>query len=167
MSNTPERTAAMSPRAAAALLRAGPGRRYSVDIEGLHTACERNYMRLMQLFPDYETANFKEFHLDSGQRVRVEVAQRCRYTTMLAIHQQGGVLPAWIAPPRFEVHAYHDVWMAEVIGFQSLRRAKPRYDYPNAAMYAKDEKLQQNRFLSEWLDYCLKHSLSPLSPDTP
>ena len=136
-------------------------RRYSLDLEGLHLACERNYARLMQLFPDYETANFREFRLDAGHRVRLEVAQRCRYTTTLRIRQHGGALPVWAPPPRFEVQAYHDVRMAEVTGFQNLRRARPRYEYPNPAMHARDEKFQQNIFLAEWLAYCLRHLARP------
>jgi len=33
----------------------------------------------------------------------------------------------------------------------------PRYTYPNDNMYQEDEKLQQNRFLSDWLEHCLQN----------
>ena len=120
--------------------------RYSIDIADLHATCEGNYARLLRLFPDYETANSREFQLSTGDRVRIDVAQRCRYTTMMSVVQWGGAAP-WLAPLRFELRAYHDARMAEVTRFQSSRGGRARYEYPNPGMHARDEKSQQNRFL--------------------
>jgi uncharacterized protein YqiB (DUF1249 family) len=108
----------------------------------------------MQLFPDYETANTREFQLSAGERVRIDVVERCRYTTLMRVCQRGG--DAWCVAPHFELRVYHDARMVEVTGFQSRRRVEPRYDYPNPAMYARDEKAQQNVFLAEWLGHCLE-----------
>jgi len=129
--------------------------RYSVDLAGLHATCESNYARLLRLFPDYETANGREFLLHAGQRVRIDVVERCRYTTMMKVRQRGE-MNSWLAPPRFDLHVYHDVRMVEVTGFQARRRVEARYDYPNPSMHARDEKAQQNLFLAEWLDHCLR-----------
>lgn len=134
--------------------------RYKVDIAALHATCESNYARLIQLFPDYETSNYREFQLGSGERVRIDVVDRSRYTTQLKVCQQGG--DRWLAAPRFELRAYHDARMVEVIGFQSRRRIEARYDYPNADMHAPDEKAQQNIFLAEWLSHCLEQGCSTL-----
>jgi uncharacterized protein YqiB (DUF1249 family) len=41
---------------------------------------------------------------------------------------------------------------------------KPRYQYPNASMYQRDEKAQQNRYLGEWLSLCLSHGHSLDNP---
>ena len=128
--------------------------RYSVDLAGLHATCEGNYARLLQLFPDYETSNSREFLLGPGQRVRIEVVERCRYTTLMKVYQQGSTTD-WLAPPRFDLHVYHDARMVEVTGFQARRKVEARYEYPNPAMHSRDEKAQQNRFLAEWLAYCL------------
>jgi len=128
--------------------------RYSVDLAALHATCESNYARLMQLFPDYETANSREFQLSSGARVCIEVVERCRYTTLINVSQKGGA-NAWLSAPRFDVRVYHDARMAEVTAFQSQRQIAGRYDYPNPAMHARDEKAQQNVFLAEWLSHCL------------
>ncbi|MEE4193402.1 MAG: DUF1249 domain-containing protein [Halieaceae bacterium] len=138
----------------------GPSLKYSVDIAALHATCESNYARLLQLFPDYETANFREFLLGTGERVRIDVVERCRYTTLLKICQQGG--EGWLIPPRFDLRAYHDARMVEVTAFQSQRRVEARYEYPNAGMHARDEKAQQNIFLAEWLSHCIEQGLSPL-----
>ncbi|EMP84373.1 hypothetical protein VC116063_002770 [Vibrio cholerae O1 str. 116063] len=35
-----------------------------------------------------------------------------------------------------------------------------RYDYPNENMVQPDEKAQLNRFLGDWLTFCLKHGIS-------
>jgi uncharacterized protein YqiB (DUF1249 family) len=114
----------------------------------------------MQLFPDYETTNYREFQLGSGERVRIDVVERSRYTTQLRICQQGG--EGWLAAPRFDLRAYHDARMVEVISFQSQRHIEARYDYPNTDMHAPDEKAQQNIFLAEWLSHCLEQGCSTL-----
>jgi uncharacterized protein YqiB (DUF1249 family) len=129
-------------------------KRYSIDLVSLHATCESNYARLLRLFPDYETANYREFQLSGGQRVRIDVVERCRYTTLMKVCQHGS--PAnWMTPPRFDLRVYHDARMVEVTAFQSRQRVDARYEYPNPAMLARDEKAQQNQFLSDWLSHCL------------
>lgn len=139
--------------------------RYSVDLAALHATCEANYARLMQLFPDYETANTREFQLPNGHRVRIDVVERCRYTTLMKVCQQGGG-EGWLLAPRFEIRAYHDARMVEVTGFQSERRVQARYEYPNTAMHVPDEKAQQNIFLAEWLSHCIAQGCSTLNLHT-
>ena len=131
---------------------------YSIDLAALQATCEANYLRLLCLIPAYETNNYREFSLVGRQRVRIDVVQRCRYTTILKIQQFGG--GAWLAALRFEVRVYHDVRMAEVISFQTQRRSAARYDYPNPDMHSRDEKSQQNLFLAEWLGHCLEQGCS-------
>lgn len=127
--------------------------RYSIDLVDLHTVCEGNYLRLQQVFPDYEHSNERRVLAGSGHLL-LEVTERSRYTTMLTLTQisplpspQGGV--------RLEIRLYHDARMAEVVGFQAHRRVAGRYQYPNPNMYQRDEKHQQNRYLAELLAFCL------------
>ncbi len=130
--------------------------RYSIDLAGLHATCEANYAQLKQLFPDYETTNNREFRLPTGERVRIDVVERCRYTTLFKVCQQVGEgSGSWLSAPQFELRAYHDASMVEVTGFQSRRQIQARYDYPNDAMHMPDEKAQQNAFLAEWLAHCI------------
>ncbi len=128
--------------------------RYSIDLATLHATCEGNYARLMRLFPDYETSNYREFQLSDGHRVRIDIVERCRYTTLMKVCQQGS-LENWLVPPRFDLRVYHDARMVEVTGFQTRQQVEARYDYPNPSMHARDEKTQQNLFLSDWLSHCL------------
>ncbi|MFV0276938.1 MAG: DUF1249 domain-containing protein [Parahaliea sp.] len=134
----------------------GAGKRpFKIDIVGLHALCEANYARLLRLFPDYEHSNHREFRVGSA-RVEIEVIERCRYTTIFRLRQHRPE-ERWLGLLRMEARAYHDVGMLEIGSFQSHRRAAPRYDYPNAQMLQEDEKIQQNRFLAQWLEHCLAY----------
>jgi uncharacterized protein YqiB (DUF1249 family) len=127
--------------------------RYKVDIAELHAVCEANYARLMQLFPDYETGNSREFHVGSS-RVRIEVLERSRFTTIFRVYQSQSA--RWIGQLRVELRAYHDARMLEVGRFQAHRQVAARYTYPNDAMHQQDEKSRQNHFVAEWLSWCLR-----------
>ena len=137
-------------------------KQFRLNLAELHAICEANYARMLRLFPDYETTNSREFQVGPAQ-VRLEVIERCRYTTMFRLHQQHAH-DQWLGQLRVEVRAYHDAGMLEVGSFQSHRRIQPRYRYPNAQMFQQDEKWQQNRFLADWLEHCLGngHSSAPV-----
>ncbi|MEM9256272.1 MAG: DUF1249 domain-containing protein [Pseudomonadota bacterium] len=130
-------------------------RPFKPDLRALHAVCEANYARLLQLFPDYQNSNVRELLVGSA-RVRLEVAERCRYTTFFHLHQQQGDT-RWLGALRIEVRAYHDASMLEVGAFQSHRSIAARYQYPNDKMFQQDEKYQQNRFLADWLENCLQN----------
>jgi uncharacterized protein len=125
-----------------------------LDLRALHAICDANYARLLRLFPAYENCNSRVL-LVGCAKVHLEVVERCRYTTMFHLHQQRSD-SRWLGQLRVEVRAYHDVRMLEVTAFQSARQVSPRYQYPNAAMFAQDEKYQQNLFLADWLEHCLQ-----------
>ncbi|MCB1854614.1 MAG: DUF1249 domain-containing protein [Pseudomonadales bacterium] len=128
---------------------------FKLDLAELHAVCEANYARLMRLYPDYESRNSREFAV-ADARVRLEVIERSRYTTIFRLHQQHAQA-RWLGHLRVEVRAYHDAGMLEVGMFQSHRRVAARYHYPNEAMHQQDEKSQQNRFLADWLEHCLSN----------
>ena len=139
---------------------------FKLDLAGLHAVCEANYARLMRLFPEYENVNRREFTVGTA-RISLEVVERCRYTTIFKLSQQHAEA-RWLGALRVEVRAYHDAHMLEVGAFQSHRRIAARYNYPNERMHQQDEKLQQNRFLAEWLEHCLQNGracrdLAPLT----
>ncbi|MCB1674772.1 MAG: DUF1249 domain-containing protein [Halioglobus sp.] len=140
-------------------------KQFKVDLAELHALCEANYARLLRLFPDYENTNTREFAVGAA-RVQLAVVQRCRYTTIFHLHQQQADA-RWLGQLRVEVRAYHDVGMLEVGMFQSHRRVAVRYQYPNDNMYAQDEKMQQNRFLADWLEHCLSNGHSLVASYSP
>ena len=128
---------------------------FKLDLAEMHAVCEANYARLLCLFPGYETTNSREFSVADAS-VRLEVAERCRYTTIFQLHQHHA-RDNWLGQLRVEVRAYHDAGMLEVGMFQSHRKINARYQYPNDRMYQQDEKSQQNRFLADWLEHCLQN----------
>jgi len=135
--------------------------RYSVNLGDLHSICEANYLRLTKAFPAYENTNCIE--LVSGVlSLRIEVIERCRYTTTLRLVQIGpATLPR--AAIRLDVRLYHDAKMAEVVMLQRHNQLQGRYQYPNPAMYQRDEKLQQNHYVAELLSILLISGYTPNS----
>ena len=137
---------------------------FKLDLAEMHAVCEANYARLLCLFPDYETAKSREF-LVADARVRLQVIERCRYTTIFHLHQHHAH-DTWLGRLRVEVRAYHDAGMLEVGMFQSHRKIAARYQYPNECMYQQDEKSQQNRFLADWLEHSLQNGRACIEPDS-
>jgi uncharacterized protein YqiB (DUF1249 family) len=141
------------------LLRRAAKTRYAVDLEDLHSLCEANYARLLKVFPDYEQSNQRRLLLGVSQVV-FDVTERSRYTTTLRLsHLSAIALPG--ATLRLDLRLYHDAMMAEVVGAPAYRRMEGRYSYPNAKMYQRDEKHQQNRYVAELLAFCLAEGREP------
>lgn len=147
-------------------------RAYTVDLSALHAQCEANYARLLRLFPDYETSNTRRFAV-GGEQLHLEVLERSRYTTVFRLQSwsrasDGEASVRRLLPPlRMDLRAYHDAVMIEVIAFQSSGKTDGRYRYPNPRMLQRDEKHQQNGFLAEWLEHCLRHGEAPAGTFTP
>lgn len=148
-------------------LRVARKKNYKLNLSNLHAICEANYVRILRLFPDYENSNSREFIVGLA-KVRIEVVERCRYTTFFRIHQHQSE-SALLGDLRIDVRAYHDARMLEVGVFQSREHIAPRYVYPNEDMYQQDEKSQQNRFLADWLEHCHRngHVSTPVACDQP
>ena len=137
--------------------------------------CEANYARLMKLMPqmhdeDHEDSRVFMVELPNNlaARFKLSIVERCKYTTILEFRQLDGGLAEqldWAPAPHFLLRVYHDARMAEVSAFQGNHRLKSKYPYPNDAMFHRDEKVQLNQLLSEWLIHCLRygHSLDPVN----
>ena len=96
--------------------------------------------------------------------VEISVIESFKYTTTLEIVQKPQT-DNWLASPTMQVRVYHDASTAEVTSYQNHRNFKPRYSQPNPQMYQRDEKMQVNSFLGEWLTYCLKAGQCLKAPD--
>lgn len=57
------------------------------------------------------------------------------------------------------VRMYHDAQMAEILSGVNDSMLPPVFPTPNPLMKQADEKMQLNRFLSEWLTFCLEKGL--------
>ena len=155
---------------------------YTIDLAGLMAECEANYLRLMKLLPQLASEDQREIivELAAGHPVcfRLQIIERCKYTTMVEISQRpmtaqcelavehkagssADKLQRWISSPTFSVRIYHDARMAEVISYDKHHRLHIKYDYPNSNMYQSNEKAQINSLLGEWLSHCLRHGRVP------
>jgi len=130
------------------------------NLEQLLGECERNYQRLAQLAPGLAhgavpaPAPARSLR-GVGGMVSLRVLERGPYTTLVELSESGPV--AWLPGPRMRIRVSHDARVAEVVSYQGETRFGPRYPhpYPNRGMIRRDEKLQLNRLLGEWLRLCL------------
>lgn len=137
---------------------------YRVDLSRMMADCEANYWRLHKLLPEMAERDVRDLQLSAdGVRstVRFSIKERSPYTTTVAIDIQHPQLES--ADKALTVRLYHDAKMAEVTTPHG-RQYAPRYDYPNPQMHQRDEKAQQNRFLSEYLSQCLRYGLDAAAP---
>lgn len=138
-------------------------KRYTVDLTGLMRLYETNYAKLLPLLPKSDDVGDECAYLVFEHEYRLKITESTRYTTVICLWLHTETDVAEYLVPRLTVRLYHDAKVAEVCSAQQISRLKPRYDYPNLRMYQKDEKHQVNRFLGDWLTYCLKNGLSKQS----
>ena len=97
---------------------------------------------------------------DSALQVTITVVERSRYTTLVRLAQRARGLSERLAPPSMLVRLYHDARSAEVVEVRNEDRFREVYEYPNPKMRARDEKVQVNRFLGEYLAICLRYGMA-------
>lgn len=154
------------------------GQRNGIDLIRQMAECDANYIRLLKLVPGLDQARDQDFqqgtafeftvannrHAGDQVNIQISVLESFRYTTTLRIEQ----IPAtghWLDNPAMEVRVYHDTFTAEVVTCRGQRNFETGYAQPNPRMYQRDEKLQVNRFLGEWLAHCLAFGRCVTVPD--
>jgi uncharacterized protein len=138
--------------------------RYKVDLSLQMAVCEANYLRINKLLRVNKLMmnmeqDYYRFLVTRGSLQwlhQLRVIERSRYTTTIELTRTSlSIASEWLSIPKLTLRVYHDADLAEVLAWEGHRRLRPRYDYPNRAMYQSDEKYQLNSFLGEWLDVCL------------
>ncbi len=131
-------------------------RTYKVDLSAHMAVCDINYQRMLKLFPKMREQDEIKIALTPGADgtfVVIKALERSPYTTLLYLSQQPEL--NWGSSPNMRIRMYHDSSSAEVIEYQHENRFHGHYEYPNQRMRHPDEKVQLNRFLSEYLSLCL------------
>ena len=111
---------------------------------------------MLKLFPKMREQDEIKIALTPGADgtfVVIKALERSPYTTLLYLSQQPEL--NWGSSPNMRIRMYHDSSSAEVIEYQHENRFHGHYEYPNQRMRHPDEKVQLNRFLSEYLSLCL------------
>lgn len=147
-----------------------PKVKYRVNLPLQMAECEANYVRLKKLLLNMSDDRC-QFAISKGAEAwlhTIQVIERSPYTTTLRLIQKADFARqgSWLQMPCLTVRMYHDACLAEVLAWEGHKRLRPRYEYPNQAMYQCDEKLQINLFLGEWLTLCLNqgHLLDQFIP---
>ncbi|GLS82474.1 DUF1249 domain-containing protein [Paraferrimonas haliotis] len=124
--------------------------KYQPNVSGFLTLCSRNYLDLIRVLPVQWNVKESVDWPESGKGLRFELAEVSRYTETVLVTP---LLPKrkYFTDFVMRVRVYHDAQLAEVLSCQQNSQFKAVYDYPNAAMHQRDEKLQQNIFLAELL----------------
>jgi hypothetical protein len=132
-------------------------RKYVPHLPTMLAICEANYTRMMRLLPDVDTERL-EYQFSAGKNLhyRIRIIESARYTSTLEMHQISSSTALFLQPA-MQVRLYHDARVAEVIKNQRIGSFNASYSYPNQRMHQKNEKQMVNRFLAEWLQFCLHH----------
>ncbi|SHO56109.1 DUF1249 family protein [Vibrio quintilis] len=131
---------------------------YHVDLPELMRVYETNYAKLNALLPSEPEVDDIRCYQAQCVKYQLEVTEVTKFTTLVKICQSDEVT---VFPlPTMSVRLYHDARVAEVCQTEQMYQFKSRYDYPNEKMAQKDEKAQINRFLGDWLTFCLKFGIS-------
>ena len=131
---------------------------YHVDLAELMRVYETNYAKLNALLPVGHEVGDVRCYQAVNMVYQLTVNEVTKYTTLIDICQsdETPVFPL----PKMSVRLYHDARVAEVCASGDFSRVKAKYDYPNTKLLQKDEKFQLNKFLGEWLTFCLKTGIS-------
>ncbi|MEZ8744501.1 MULTISPECIES: DUF1249 family protein [Vibrio] len=131
---------------------------YHVDLAELMRVYETNYAKLNALLPvEHEVGDVRCYQA-VNMVYQLTVNEVTKYTTLIDICQSDA-MPVFPLP-KMSVRLYHDARVAEVCASGDFSRVKAKYDYPNTKLLQKDEKFQLNKFLGEWLTFCLKTGIS-------
>ena len=115
---------------------------------------EGNYALLMELAPVISNdigINRLTLHHPNGPVMEISVVERHKFTSVVRITTRLSEHTQVFSNPVLLVRAYHDVQVAEVIGYQAFTRFEADYPYPNEQMLQPDEKRQVNQLLNELL----------------
>ena len=122
--------------------------------------CEANFLRLKKILKNFsvnkylfETIN----HDSSSNPISFNVIHRTKHTLIIEAKQKIKLKKMESLIIRIQISL--DAKLAEVISFQG-ERAVP-YFMKVLKTQSRDEKIQQNRFLAEWLENIFANGINP------
>jgi len=124
------------------------------------TVCEANFLRLKKILQDFSRNkySFETVNPDSSSNsISFCVIHKTQHTLIIEAKQKIKLKKMENLIIRIQISL--DAKLAEVISFQG-ERAVP-YFMKVLETQSKDEKMQQNRFLTEWLESILANGINP------
>ena len=122
--------------------------------------CEANFLRLKKILNDFSKNkySFETINPDSSSNpISFHVINRTRHTLIIEAKQKIKLKKIESLIIRIQISL--DAKLAEVVSFQG-ERAVP-YFMKELKTQSKDEKIQQNRFLTEWLETIFANGINP------
>ena len=124
------------------------------------SVCEANFLRLKKILNGFDEDKYLFETINpnsSSNSISFHVLQRSRHTIMVEAKQNVnyGVYNSFI----IRIQICIDAKVAEVISYQG-EKAIPFFVGITKSQ-SKDEKLQQNRFLTEWLESIFTTGINP------
>ena len=122
--------------------------------------CEANFLRLKKILQDFSKNkySFETVNPDSSSNsISFCVIHKTQHTLIIEAKQKIKLKKMENLIIRIQISL--DAKLAEVISFQG-ERAVP-YFMKVLKTQSKDEKMQQNRFLTEWLESILANGINP------
>ena len=122
--------------------------------------CEANFLRLKKILQDFSRNkySFETVNPDSSSNsISFYVIHKTEHTLIIEAKQKIKLKKMENLIIRIQISL--DAKLAEVISFQG-ERAVP-YFMKVLETQSKDEKMQQNRFLTEWLESILANGINP------
>ena len=118
------------------------------------SVCEANFLRLKKILNGFDEDKYLFETINpnsSSNSISFHVLQRSRHTIMVEAKQNVdyGVFNSFI----LRLQICIDAKVAEVISYQGEKPIP--FFLKNSLIQSKDEKIQQNRFLTEWLESIL------------
>ena len=122
--------------------------------------CEANFLRLKKILKNFSVNKylFETINPDSSSNpISFNVIHRTKHTLIIEAKQKIKLKKMESLIIRIQISL--DAKLAEVISFQG-ERAVP-YFMKVLKTQSRDEKIQQNRFLAEWLENIFANGINP------
>ena len=118
---------------------------------------EANFAKLARVIPCLNDLD-ESLRILQHNNIRLEVRllETSKYTKTFTLSLQQSPDHHWLNTIDLKIRNYFDARVTEVLAFQHHHRLAVRYPYPNPNMFQRNEKWQTDKFLSEWLDHCLR-----------
>ena len=122
--------------------------------------CEANYLRLENLLINFLNDRYKfELHLNDLdiQYISFLILERTKHTLVIEAKQND--LSSSLNDFVIRINVFIDAGLAEVASYQSEKPLP--FFFKKSSIQSKDEKDQQNRFLTEWLESIFISGINP------
>ncbi|MFZ5594515.1 MAG: DUF1249 domain-containing protein [Pseudomonadota bacterium] len=117
---------------------------------------EANFERLMWLIPGFQDMEGPVWSVGiDALELQLDILERGKYTATIALTHHFYHPGIIVSDPYMKIRLYTDARVAEVLSYQGHARLQLFQPYPVLNMANLQEKYRINRFLGEWLDYCI------------